>query len=207
MNLNPFYLERKFEIIEDRQRIEMLWNVLMPQKFFTHICQTDIYNVLINTKLKFQDVLEIVKIFCDDKENYEQMEQFLKKNLRLYQFVHATLFPKCFSRIDDYGIHSKLEFENIFRSWQNLTWQLPLYELKEEKTESVLANPPNTPLIDEKIEEIEVAVKESKEKKTKKRKISLPSEKKITKRNEKKKKLEDALQQNDRVFSLINFKK
>ena len=42
LNLNPFYLERKFEIIEDRQRIEMLWNVLMPQKFFTHICQTDI---------------------------------------------------------------------------------------------------------------------------------------------------------------------
>ena len=210
LNLNPFYLERKFEIIEDRQRIEMLWNVLMPQNFFTHICQTDIYNVLISTKLKFQDVLEIVKIFCDDKENYEQMEQFLKKNLHLYQFVHATLFPKCFSRIDDYGIHSKLEFENIFRSWQNqknLTWQLPLYELKEEKTESVLANPPNTPLVDEKIEEIEAAVKENKEKKTKKRKISLPSEKKITKRNEKKKKLEDALQQNDRVFSLINFKK
>ena len=74
LNLNPFYLERKFEIIEDRQRIEMLWNVLMPQKFFTHICQTDIYNVLISTRLKFQDVLEIVKIFCDDKENYEQME-------------------------------------------------------------------------------------------------------------------------------------
>ena len=72
-----------------------------------------------STKLKFQDVLEIVQIFCDDKENYEQMEQFLKKNLRLYQFVHATLFPKCFSRIDDYGIHSKLKFENIFRSWQN----------------------------------------------------------------------------------------
>ena len=79
--------------------------------------------------------------------------------------------------------------------------------MKEKKTESVLANPPNTPLVDEKIEEIEAAVKENKEKKTKKRKISLPSEKKITKRNEKKKKLEDALQQNDRVFSLINFKK
>ena len=118
------------------------------------------------------------------------MEQFLKKNLHLYQFVHATLFPKCFSRIDDYGIHSKPEFENIFRSWQNqknLTWQLPLYELKEEKTESVLANLPNTPLVDEKIEEIEAAVKENKEKKTKKRKISLPSENKLQKETKRKK--------------------
>ena len=209
LNLNPFYLERKFEKTEERQQIEMLWNVLIPCKFFSHNCKTDIYNVLISTKLEYQDVLERVKSFCDDKENYEQMRLYLEKNARLYQFVYANLFPKYFSRIDDYGIGSKLEFENIFKSWlnqKNFSWQLPLYDLKEGKTESILANPPNTPLIDEKIEEIEVAVK-NEEKKSRKRKISLPSEKKITKRNEKKKKLEAALQQNDHVFSLINYKK
>ena len=183
----------------------------MPCKFFSHICQYNIYNLLISTKLKYQDVLEIVKNFCDEKENYEQMQIYLEKNLRLYQFVYANLFPKYFSRIDDYGIQSKLEFENIFKTWlnqKNISWQLPLYDLKEEKIDSVIANPP-TPLIDEKIEEIEVKVKEINEEKKskKKRKISIPSEKKIAKRNEKKKKLEVALQQNDHVFSLINYKK
>ena len=211
LNLNPFYLERKFEKTEERQQIEMLWNVLMPCKFFSHICQNNIYNLLISTKLKYQDVLEIVKNFCDEKENYEQMQIYLEKNLRLYQFVYANLFPKYFSRIDDYGIQSKLEFENIFKTWlnqKNISWQLPLYDLKEEKIDSVIANPP-TPLIDEKIEEIEGKVKEINEEKKskKKRKISIPSEKKIAKRNEKKKKLEVALQQNDHVFSLINYKK
>ena len=64
LNLNPFYLERKFEKTEERQQIEMLWNVLIPCKFFSHICKTDIYNVLISTKLEYQDVLEIVKVFA-----------------------------------------------------------------------------------------------------------------------------------------------
>ena len=167
LNLNPFYLERKFEKVEERQYIEMLWNVLMPNDFFVFICQNNNYNLLISTKLRYQDVSEIIKSFCDEKKNYEQLQLFLSKNVRLYQFVYANLFPKYFSRIDDYGIHNKLEFENIFKTWlsqkNNFNYQLPIYNLKEEDISSLIVEPPQsnppTPLIDEIPQEVVVVEK------------------------------------------------
>ena len=97
LNPNPFYLERKFENVFEREYVEMVWNTLIPNNFYSFVCQIDYYNVLNSTKLKFQDAAEIVKSFVDNANNFQQLQQFLKKNVRLFQYAYTNLFPKYFS--------------------------------------------------------------------------------------------------------------
>ena len=146
--------------------------------------------------MKFQDAAEIVKSFVDDANNFQQLQQFLK-NARLFQFAYANLFPKYFSRSDDYSIHSKLEFENVFKTWvsqKNLStigWQYLILNMKTDENLSEIDNPP-TLLKDEKIDFEKIEVVEvvedgtAKEKNKRKRISNPPSGKKIKKRSEKK---------------------
>ena len=39
--LNPFYLERKFEDVDNRQKVEALWNYFMPTDFYIFICKSE----------------------------------------------------------------------------------------------------------------------------------------------------------------------
>ena len=151
------------------------------------------YNVLNSTKLKFQDAAEIVKSFVDNANNFQQLQQFLKKNARLFQYAYANLFPEYFSRSDDYGIHSKLEFENVFKNWvtqKNLTigWQYPILNMKTEENLSEIVNPP-TLLNDEKInfEKIEVVEDGTAKEKIKRRRKNNPPSKKKNKKTHRKK--------------------
>ena len=188
--------------------------MLIPNSFYSFVCQVDYYSLLNSTKLKFQDAAEIARSYADDANNFQQLQQFLKKNARLYRFAYANLFPKYFSRSDDYGIHSKLEFENFLKNWisqKNLSmfgWQYSVLNVKTEENLSEISNLA-TPLNDEKIDfkKIEVEDRTAKEKIKRKRKNNPPSEKKIKKRSEKKQKLEADLKKNDEMFSQINYKK
>ena len=38
--LNPFYFERKFEDVIDREKVEALWNCFMPRDFYVFICKS-----------------------------------------------------------------------------------------------------------------------------------------------------------------------
>ena len=41
LNPNPFYLERKFENVFEREYVEMVWNTLIPNNFYSFVCQID----------------------------------------------------------------------------------------------------------------------------------------------------------------------
>ena len=66
------------------------------------------------------------------------LQDFLSKNSTYYQFVFGNLFPKCFARIDDYGVKNKTEFDSmckIYLSQKNvINWQQNAFfqEVKEE---------------------------------------------------------------------------
>ena len=55
------------------------------------------------------------------------LRDFLIRNSTHYQFVFGNLFPKCFARIDEYGIKNKTAFDNqykIYLSQKNVhEWQ------------------------------------------------------------------------------------
>ena len=118
MYLNPFYLERKFESTIERDFVHVMWNYLMPNGLYRYISDDANVKTLIKIKVKYQDVKDIMIAFlAEDTLNIKILSDFLEKNGVLYQFLFGNLFPKCFARIDDYGINAKTLFNKYFRNF------------------------------------------------------------------------------------------
>ena len=204
--LNPFYLERKFETIIERDFVHVVWTSLMPAKLYSHISGDDNMKTLNKIKIKYQDAKDIMIAFSNDPTNLLVLSDFLEKNAILYQFVFGNLFPKCFARINDYGINAKTLFSSYYHNFKAqrniINWQI-----KEEKQEEDYNVSPinmttlndndddeNKENIDPKIEEKE---KENEEEKTKKVKRKIRNDEvKKQKREAKKQRLLEQLNEN-----------
>ena len=132
--LNPFYLERKFESVIEREFVSVLWSYLMPNQLYVFISSDANMTTLNKIKIKYQDGKNIIIAFVNNNaENMNSLSEFLAKNAILYQYLFANLFPKCFSRVDDYGIMAKTSFNKFYHSWHVQKNMLKL--IKEEEQE------------------------------------------------------------------------
>ena len=206
--LNPFYLERKFESNVEREFVNVLWLFLMPNNLYNYIHQNDNMTTLIKLKVKYPDAKKIILDFLKhDQGNLKVLSDYLEKNGILYQFLYGNLFPKCFCRVNDYGVKAKLLFNTYYQNfnvqkkvinWQNNILKEEEEEEKEEKKEQKIQIKkeeeeekhynvsPITTLEDENV----------KLQKTKKKRKSINTETKEQKREEKKQKLLEQLKEN-----------
>ena len=178
--LNPFYLERKFETIIERDFVNVLWTFLMPSKLYNHITENDNMKTLNKIKIKYQDAKDIMIAFLfNDPTNINILSDFLEKNAILYQFLFGNLFPKCFCRINDYGINAKTLFNTYYYNFNVqkniINWQ------KEEELESPINMTTLNNDDDENKENIEIK-KETKTEEEEEEKEKLKKEKKKVKR-------------------------
>ena len=96
-NLNPFFLEQKFDDKSHREYVKMLWNYLAPNEFYIYICRNDNFIVLNKPSLKYQNAFDIVNYFSlEENNNFVLLKDFFKKNALLYQYIYSNLFPKYF---------------------------------------------------------------------------------------------------------------
>ena len=192
--LNPFYLERKFESTIERDFIHVLWNYLMPNELYRHISSEANIKILIKIKIKYQDAKDIMIAFLfSDPKNIDILSGFLEKNAILYQFLFGNLFPKCFSRINDYGINAKTLFNRYYRNYY--VQKNMINNLVNENLESPLnMTTLNGDNDNNDVENIEIKQEEKQEKK-KKRKIK-NEERKKEKREAKKQRLIEELNEN-----------
>ena len=200
--LNPFYLERKFESSTEREFVNVLWMFLMPSNLYNFINQNENMTTLNKIKIKYVDVKKMILEFLQyDQGNLKVLSDYLEKNGILYQFLYGNLFPKCFSRIDDYGIKAKTLFNTYYQNftlqknvinWQNNN----LTAIKEEQV--VVKNNDKSPLNMTTLQDDDVDDKHQKttaKPKSKKRKIN-NAEAKAQKRELKKQKLLEQLNEN-----------
>ena len=116
----------------------------MPNDFYNFISQSENFKTLNKLKLKYQEANEIVKSFTDDETQFQMLKNFLIRNSTHYQFVFGNLFPKCFARIDEYGVKNKTSFDNQYKIYllqKNLyEWQQNAFlpQLKDENNETPL---------------------------------------------------------------------
>ena len=189
--LNPFYLERKFESLIEREFVNVLWSYLMPNELYRHISGEANINTLIKIKVKYQDAKEIIIAFLfKDPLNIDVLSDFLEKNAILYQFLFGNLFPKCFSRINDYGINAKTLFNRYYRN----------FHIQKNTIDWVNQNLQSSPeKLNENIEQENIEIKqentEKQEEKKRKRKIK-NEERKKEKREAKKQRLLEQLNEN-----------
>ena len=227
--LNPFYLERKFESVIEREFVNVLWAYLMPNSLYVYISNDANMTILNKIKIKYQDAKDIIIEFLKkDSSNLNVLSMFLRKNAILYQYLFGNLFPKCFSRVSDYGINAKTLFNKYYHSFnlqknmlgfikEEQQEQQEQQEQKNEQTESPINmttlfdidnddnDDVNRKNDDENKENIAPKLKSKQEVKSK-RKIKDPEEKK-QKREAKKKKLLEQLNENTKQMLKIKSKK
>ena len=161
--LNPFYLERKFETEIEREFVNTLWTFLMPSNLYTYISQSENMKTLNKIKIKYQDVKDILLDFLKDESNnndvgFNVLSSFLEKNAILYQFLYGNLFPKCFSRVNDYGIRAKTLFNTYYTNFnvqkKIIDWQNNNLKIKEE--ENGETTPINMTTLDDENNEVKI---------------------------------------------------
>ena len=70
-NLNPFFLERKFDDKSDREYVETLWNCQFPNEFHIYIYRNDNFLTLNKLSLKYQNGDDIANNFIlEDNSNF-----------------------------------------------------------------------------------------------------------------------------------------
>ena len=226
--LNPFYLERKFETEIEREFVNTLWTFLMPSNLYNYICQNENMKTINKIKIKYQDAKDILLDFLESNNNnnndrFNVLSNFLEKNAILYQFLYGNLFPKCFSRVNDYGIRAKTLFNTYYTNfnvqkniieWQNNnlkmkdgdgeTTPINMTTLNDENNEvKIESNEIKIENDENEIELIEFDVKttELKKKKAAKRKIN--NEKKEKKTEIKKQRLLKQLNENTKKLQKL----
>ena len=211
--LNPFFLERKFETIVERDFVNVLWTFLMPSKLYNHITSNDNMKTLNKIKIKYQDAKDIMIAFLfNDPSNINILSDFLEKNAILYQFLFGNLFPKCFCRINDYGINAKTLFNTYYHNFnvqKNIINWAKEKNLQSPIDMTTLNDNDNDDDDDENKENIEIKKEETEEKKEKKkvkRKIKNEEVKK-QKREAKKQRLLEQLNENTEKIKKLKKKK
>ena len=209
MYLNPFYLERKFESTIERDFIHVLWNYLMPNQLYRHISSEANIKTLLKIKIKYQDVKDIMMVFLvNDPFNVDVLSDFLEKNAILYQFLFGNLFPKCFSRTNDYGINAKTLFNRYYRNFY-LQKNMMMNNLVNENEKSPLnMTTLNDEVDDNETVENEIKQEKEEEKNEKKRKHKIKNEnKRKEKREAKKQRLLEELNENTEKLKKLKKKK
>ena len=216
--LNLLYLERKFESLIEREFVNVLWTYLMPNELYVHITGNANMKTLNKIKIKYQDAKDIMIAFLfNDPSNITILSDFLGKNAILYQFLFGNLFPKCFSRINDYGINAKTLFNTYYHNFhvqknmincaneENLPLNM-MTTLNEEQNYN--ENKENIEIKKENIENIEIKKEkeEKQEEKKRKRKIKKDEIKK-EKREAKKQRLLEQLNENTEKIKKLKKKK
>ena len=218
--LNPFYLERKFESVLERDFVNVLWNYLVPESLYQFINTDENMKILNRIMIKHHDGKKIISKFIEkDSGHLATLSAFLSKNAILYQYLFGNLFPKCFSRVNDYGIAAKTLFNKYYHSF-NLQKNVLDFVKKQEQIEQIeqieqkLSESDDSPMNmttlydvenDENDDDIVNQASENKENidpkpKTKTKSKSTPkrktNEEKVKKREAKKRKLLEQLNEN-----------
>ena len=204
--LNPFYLERKFESNVEREFINVLWLFLMPNNLYDYIHQNDNMTTLIKLKVKYPDAKKIILDFLKhDQGNLKVLSDYLEKNGILYQFLYGNLFPKCFCRVNDYGIKAKLLFNTYYQNFNMrkkvINWQNNILKEEEEEERKIQIKQEEEEIQNEKYDNaspvnMTTLEEDTKQPKTKRKRKSNNTETKEQKREAKKQKLLEQLKEN-----------
>ena len=199
---NPYSINGKFETEIERTYVNILWSQLLPQSFYTFVSRKDNIQILNKKNAKFQDAVEIVKLYTEidsiEEDKYNLIKNYLRKYLIMYQFIFSNLFPKYYGKFNNRGIKNNIEFNSIYDNYLKETtanWQkneflealpFPLYDEESDKENHDKENH----VIEKKKKNIE----EEKKQRRMKRKLEMQKQKEI---------LEEKLKENTEKLNKI----
>ena len=106
-NFNPINIDRKVDTEDEQLMINFPWEVCVPYELAAEIYISPNYRILADPKLTFQKANQIVKQWI---VTYDKKTE-LCKNIH---YIYSSLYLKVYSRINQFGIKNKSEFDLAF---------------------------------------------------------------------------------------------
>ena len=149
---NPYAISGKFETELERAYVNILWSQLLPESFYLFVSSKEHIQILNKKNAKFQDAVEIVTLFIEatdahttQESQYQLLQSFLRKYIKMYQFVFANLFPKYYSKFNSRGVENNIEFTSFYSNYLN---EKNIIEWQQKNAAVYEANPKVLPVND-----------------------------------------------------------
>ena len=99
--------------------VKFLWDECIPHDFIWFIYKGENYGVVADPKLTYQKANKIVTNWLvEDKERINLLKNKLEENFKYVHYIHSSLFPKIYNRINNFGIQNKGNFQFKFSLWK-----------------------------------------------------------------------------------------
>ena len=167
---------------------------------------------------KFQDAVEIIKLFIENADNenttqevqYNTLKKYLTSYIKMYQFIFSNLFPKYYSKFNARGIENNIEFTSYYSNYLNhnniIKWQKNNHFWEEQLNKTNPTGPYSFSVESEEDSGIEIidlkkVKKEEKEEEKKRKRLE-----KKTEMLKQKKALEEKLAENTEKMKKTKYK-
>ena len=112
-NFNPINIGRKVDTDDEQLMITFLWEVCVPNDLTTEIYKSPNYQILADPKLTYQKANQIVKNWIQTT-NEQELSRKISENFKNIHFIYSLLYPKVYTRINQFGIKNKGDFDLAF---------------------------------------------------------------------------------------------
>ena len=113
-NFNPINIDRKVDTEDEHLMINFIWEVCVPYEFTAEIYKSPNYQIIADPKLTYQKANQIIKTWLISYDKRNELCQTIKENFKTLHYIYSTLYPKIYSKINQFGIKNKSEFELAF---------------------------------------------------------------------------------------------
>ena len=190
-NFNPINLDIKLEIEKEREMVKFMWDVCVPHEFVSFMLKQNNYNIISQPNLTYQKANNLVKAYLfEDLNRINLLKYKIAERFDLIHSIYSFLYAKTYNRTNSFGIQRKNDFDFQFQIW------------RKEKQQKFIAKEPNK-YVDRKIEKnqqkpIDFSVEE---KNPFLEEVNVDN--KTKKLNQKRKMLEEKLEENTRAMKRI----
>ena len=113
-NFNPINIDRKVDTEDKQLMLQFFWEKYVPYELTAEIYKSPNYQILADPKLTFQRANQIVKNWIVPYQKKNELAKMINNNFKHIHYIYSCLYPKIYSRINQFGIKNKSEFELAF---------------------------------------------------------------------------------------------
>ena len=113
-NFNPINIARKVDSQDEQLMIHFIWEKCVPYELTAEIYKQPNYQIIADPKLTYNRANQIVKNWVIVFEKKNELVKIIKENFKNIHYIYSCLYPKIYSRINQFGIKNKSEFDLAF---------------------------------------------------------------------------------------------
>ena len=113
-NFNPINIDRKVDTEDEQLMLQFLWEKCVPYELTAEIYKSPNYQILADPKLTFQRANQIVKNWIVPYQKKNELAKMINNNFKHIHYIYSCLYPKIYSRINQFGIKIKANSSLLF---------------------------------------------------------------------------------------------